>query len=192
MWKRLKLLQYLFNLPDVLNVHFITDQSWQTSGIKPNSSANVLNAIVSRSHGTDHAITQKLLFTCDPGRIWFLTNQRRYWYYIFCRERKLHASIWVRMKPILNVLSRIHFDSWPRYWGCQVAVLYSEIFHGCKHWHCELCCLIQRHQDGNQSSLLLFPQHFTKFVIDLKYSSTTEDLIKVNFEEFSIEFAFIK
>ena len=80
---------------------------------------------------------------------------------------------------------RIQFDSWPRYWGCQVAVLYSEIFHGCKHWHCELCCLIQRHQDGNQSSLILFPQHFTKFVIDLKYSSTTEDLIKVNFEEFS-------
>ena len=78
---------------------------------------------------------------------------------------------------------RIQFDSWPRYWGCQVAVLYSEIFHGCKHWHCELCCLIQRHQDGNQSSLILFPQHFTKFVIDLKYSSTTEDMIYVNFEE---------
>ena len=71
MWKRLKLLQYLFNLPDVLNVHFITDQSWQTSGIKPNSSANVLNAIVSKSHGTDHVGFDSQQITEDTDIIFF-------------------------------------------------------------------------------------------------------------------------
>ena len=36
-----------------------------------------------------------------------------------------------------------------------------------------------------------FPQHLTKYVIDLKYSSTTEDM-NVHFEEFSMDFASIK